>query len=171
MIKRLTQSRVKTVLRYFPYTGKFKWLARKVRRGHEKTDKWWNTKWAGKEAGTLKEGYIQIYIDGKPYRAARLANFIMTGRWPKHDADHRDLKRSNDKWKNIRPATRSQNHANKRNRRDNTSGFKGISWHPKNKNWRARFRNKYLGSFKTREQAAKVYRKEATKHFGKFARF
>lgn len=36
----------------------------------------------------------------------------MTGEWPENDVDHKNRDRSDDRWANLREATRSQNKAN-----------------------------------------------------------
>jgi hypothetical protein len=165
----LTRDFLKSILDYDPKTGAFTW---KWRDGIDISV---NTRDAGKPAGTTKDGYLVIMIDGRQYRAHRLAYFMMIGRWPKHDIDHHDLDRMNNAWDNIRPATRSQNHGNKGTRVDNTSGYKGVDWHSQNKCWRARigFRGKviHLGTFASKEAAAEAYRAAALKYFGRFARY
>src|ERR1700726_3642325 len=56
----------------------------------------------------------------------QLAWFYMTGRWGRATIDHRDGNPANNRWKNLRVATPSQNNANRRRPRNNTSGFKGV---------------------------------------------
>lgn len=70
---------------------------------------------------------------------------------------------------NLRPATSSQNAANARRRKDNSSGFKGVSQRP-NGRWMARIRMKSLGTFPTAELAARAYDSAATETWGEFAR-
>lgn len=75
---------------------------------------------------------------------------------------------------NLRPATASQNQANQRKRRDNTSGFRGVQWAPLNKRWRSliivKGERKSLGYYTTREAAAHAYDTAAIKFFGEYAR-
>ena len=73
---------------------------------------------------------------------------------------------SDNRKKNLRICTKSQNQYNQGLAKNNTSGFKGVSY-MKNKNkWRAEIsinnKNKYLGLFATAKEAAKAY-KEAAK--------
>lgn len=64
----ITQERLKELLTYDPATGEFRWI---VSRGPNR---------AGNSAGCIdKAGYRIIEIDGKAYRAARLAFLYMTG--------------------------------------------------------------------------------------------
>jgi hypothetical protein len=92
----------------------------------------------GKIAGTISEGYVVIWIEGRFYRAHRLAHFYMTGEWPPADIDHKRRDRTDNRWEEIRPATRSQNFCNAKIRKNNTSGCKGVSWHKASQKWRAR---------------------------------
>ena len=46
-----------------------------------------------------------------------------------NETDHRDCNPLNNQRFNLRPATHSQNLMNRKIRSDNTSGFKGVSWH------------------------------------------
>ena len=48
------------------------------------------------------------------YRANRIAWYFMTGVDPLHmDVEHRDRNRANNRWTNLRLATRAQNQANR----------------------------------------------------------
>lgn len=74
---------------------------------------------------------------------------------------------------NLRPATASQNQANQRMRRDNTSGFRGVQAAP-NDRWRALIivggKRISLGYYDAREDAARAYDAAAIKFFGEYAR-
>lgn len=129
----------------------------------------------GTVAGKIRkrDGRRAIKIDGTAYIAARLAFFYVKGRWPKGDIDHRDGDRLNDKWKNLREATRSQNVAN-RDTFPHSSAFKGVSFDKQTGRWRARIRVRgkliALGRHDTPEQAHAAYVAAARKYFGEFAR-
>jgi HNH endonuclease len=100
----LTAERLRELLSYDPTTGQWTWL---VTRG--------STAPAGSIAGTIySNGYRYITIDYRRYFSSRLAFLYMTGEWPQHEVDHIDRCSSNDKWDNLRPATRSENNANLR---------------------------------------------------------
>jgi hypothetical protein len=116
----------------------------------------------GDVAGGLNEdGYVCIRVDGSsPIRAHMLAIFYVTGVWPTQ-VDHRDGVRSNNKYRNLRPATNTINAQNLRKcRRDNKStGILGV--HPHGSKYRARIMvdNKaiHLGTFKTKRAAKAAY--------------
>src|SRR3990167_3661650 len=56
---------------------------------------------------------------------------------------------------NLRVCTASQNQANRRMTKNNRSGFKGVTRNKKK--WQARIKQKSLGTFSTREEAALAY--------------
>lgn len=144
----LTQERLKEVLHYDPETGIFTRIER--HRGIH----------LGSVAGTIRpDGYRSIMIDNRRYRAARLAFLYMLGRWPNPEADHVDRNPANDRWKNLRDATSSEQKQNRGMISSNTSGFKGvIAFRGR---WRADIgingKIKYLGTFDTPEIAGAAY--------------
>lgn len=98
----------------------------------------------------------------------------MTGRWPSLEVDHIDADRDNNCWSNLREATRSQNNANERLRKCNTSGFKGVSYYQPTGRWRVQIqkdrKKRNLGYFKTPEEAHAVYLAESERLFGEYSR-
>ncbi len=125
---------------------------------------------AGTPAGTLNpNGYIQIGFGGRMYKAHRLAFMCEMGTWPEGEVDHADGDKSNNRWSNLRQATRGQNMRNTGLRSNNTSGFKGVSRHKRSGKWAARLRlpngGKYihLGLFEDKVDAAIAYKNAAMK--------
>jgi hypothetical protein len=154
------------LLDYDPDTGIFTW--KKYRRG---------TAGAGSIAGSLQnKGYIHIGVNGKPRLAHRLAYKMYYGSDPVGMLDHIDMDRSNNRISNLRDATNAQNMINTRVQKNNTSGFKGVCANPDSRKnpWVAcikiNHKNIYLGSYKTKEEAASAYEKAAKEYFGEFAR-
>ena len=145
-------------LQYDPVTGEF---TRVGGRHH------------GKPVGVLKEdGYIRIRYKGKRYYAQVLAWYLHTGEWPTAIVDHRDTDRANNRWNNLRLATRTENNRNCKKYRNNTSGVKGVSAFQGK--WKAELfiggRSKYLGLYSTLEEAAEVRQLAADLVYGDFAR-
>lgn len=165
----ISQKELKDHLIYEPFTGLFRW--RKGRAGTQ----------AGSVAGhdwISKKGekYRIIFILGRSYRAHNLAWIYMTGAPPKNEIDHKDRDGLNNRWSNLRDATRSQNQANTRLYKNNTSGYRGVSFVPEasRKNpYRALFRSDkgkiHLGYYPTAEAAAEAWRKAAVERYGEFA--
>jgi len=123
-------------------------------------------------AGSLNGvGYIDIGIDGKIYRASRLAWLYMTGEWPQKTVDHENLLKIDNRWENLREAGASKNGANRRKLKNNTSGFKGVAVN--RGKWSASIRVGYksiwLGRHDTPEEAHAAYMAAAKEHFGEFA--
>lgn len=157
----MTQDELKEWLRYYPRTGHFVWLKRPSNRVE-----------VGSRAGTLhRSGYWRIQVCGKLYEAHRLAFLYMTGALPER-VDHRNLDGSDCRRSNLRLATRSQNGANRRRPRSNTTGFKGVVAH--NGGFQAQIgvqgRVQYLGRAKRARDAYKLYKKAAREAFSDYAR-
>jgi hypothetical protein len=158
----LTAARLREVLNYDPETGVVTWLVRAA-----------NCIRIGDIAGCINpKGYHQVRIDRATYRTHRLAFLYMTGEWPPNETDHINGDKADNRWTNLRLATRSQNQANLRKMATNTSGYKGVRWH-KGK-WEAKItvngQQKYLGYFDCPATAHAVYAEAAKKHFNEFAR-
>jgi len=109
----------------------------------------------------------------KRYLQHRLVWLYVHGRWPKDQIDHINGNRSDNRLCNLREATCSQNLMNARAHSHNTSGLKGACKHEPGY-WssviRVNGKNKYLGRFKSPEEAHAVYASAAKKYFGEFAR-
>lgn len=117
-------------------------------------------------------GYVQIRIGKQRLKAHRLAFLYMIGKFPKQEVDHIDLNRANNKWSNLREATKRQNMMNMKVRRDNVVGLKGVT--RTKDGFMVRIvvdgKRKYIGLFGNQFDAHRAYLKEAKKHFGLFAR-
>ena len=162
---------VRCRLDYDPDTGAFTWRERPV---HDRLDRAWNGRYSGKRAGSLKShGYWRISIDDVPYYASRLAWVWMTGFWPKHEIDHRNLNPADDRWENLREATHGENSRNRAPTVRNTSGYAGVHWHAQARKWNARGpvngRIKSLGLFSNLGEAVAARKAFEAQHFGRFA--
>lgn len=158
---------LKTRLHYDPKSGRFRWLFCPDR------EKRWNTRYAGRTAGTVDKlyGYVLITLDGKTYRAHRLAWLYMTGEWPPGEVDHRNRKRDENWWDNLRLATSQQQSFNSGVKRSNTLGVVGVKRRGNRYHAEIRVdgRKTYLGSFATKEEAGAAYAERAKKLRGEFA--
>ena len=161
----ISQARLRKLLRYDPRTGWFTWRIQPNGRVL-----------IGTRAGTIKKrGNREIKIDGVLYQSGRLAFLYMTGRLPAVEADHRNCDPGDDRWRNLREATRAQNKRNSlryRNKIGDTP--KGVSWHAGIGKFTARItvnkRTINLGVFDAAEEASAAYAAAAEKYFGQFAR-
>jgi len=160
----LNQSRLQELLSYAPDTGIFTWLV-DGRNQHQRK---------GTPAGCLTpNGRITLGIEGHRYLASRVAFLYMTGRWPSALIDHVNRDATDNRWRNLREATSSENLHNMR-MKNNRTGFKGVIFDPYTRRYRARirvnYRNVHLGRFDTAEEAHAAYAAAAKKYFGEFAR-
>lgn len=142
---------VRALLRYDPETGVFRW--REWRGG---------TARVGTVAGSIdSHGHRQIRLFGELYMAHHLAWFYVTGEWPEDGLDHRDGERDNNRFVNLRPATKAQNCRNRRKNANNKSGFKGVYFHVRVGRYAAQIRHnrvaRHLGYFDTPEAAHAAY--------------
>ena len=159
--KTLSANRLRKLLNYAPATGVFRW---RVRKGPNNV---------GTVAGSIytSKGYRQICIDGRTYRANRLAWLYMTGKWPKLEIGYINHKTSDTRWANLRAMTPSQRRATARTR--NKLGVRGV-WITKSGKYVARIKvagkRKYLGTFDTIPKASAAYARAAKDVFGQFAR-
>jgi hypothetical protein len=148
--KNVSHARVTQLLNYQPETGEFTW--RESRGTSIKV---------GMAAGSIRDGYVCIWIDGISYKAHRLAFLHMTGQWPTEFVDHIDGDRANNRWANLREATCSGNNQNRGLGVNNRSGFLGVGWKKAEQKWQARIRVagklKHLGYFDDPTAAAAAY--------------
>ena len=148
---------------YFPESGALVWRVRP--REHfaiERTWKIWNTRFSGKPTRLTPDtnGYriLRLTIDGRTHqwRVHRIIFALQTGRWPSADIDHKNRVRDDNRWVNLRPATRAENVQNTL-QRHNASGLPGVWWSRRQCKWWARIqtagKRKHLGSFLTAEEA------------------
>lgn len=157
----LTLDRLKEVLDYCQQDGVFRW---RVRRGGMAT--------AGSVAGSLVGGYRRIAIDRGTHSAHRLAWFYVHGHWPPNDIDHENTNRDDNRLSNLRLATRAQNIANVPVRRDNVAKLRGVTKGPWGYVARVTINGdrKYLGIFKTADDAHATYVKAAREFYGEYHR-
>lgn len=86
--------------------------------------------------------------------------------------DHINRNRLDNRKSNLRLCTSSQNQHNKPRPVNNTSNYKGVTWHKIGGKWQAQImvnkKYKYLGLFKTAELAYEAYCKAALELHGEF---
>ena len=157
----ITQEYLKSILHYNPETGLFTWKVTLT-----------NNAPFGSIAGCPVQGYITIGINKKLYRAHRLAWLYMYGCFPIDILDHINRDRADNKISNLRLANKQQNAYNCQVHKNNTSGFRGVSWHKASNKWRAtcslQGKSYNLGVYITAEEASIVYEEFVKEHHGEF---
>jgi hypothetical protein len=148
----ITASRLREVLKYDPETGNFSWLVKHSRTAHKQI------------AGALDaSAYRVIRVDKKLYKAHRLAWLYVYGVWPKHNIDHINRIRWDNRIINLRDADQSTNMLNASISKNNKSGVKGVCWEHERQCWAASikvcYKKIFLGRFGTKEEAIAARRK------------
>ena len=142
---------IKEYLSYDPDTGVFVWI--KAKQGAR----------AGSVAGGLSiKGYVRIMYKGKMYLAHRLAWWFVYGEMPDCDIDHKNRIKGDNRIENLRLDTNGDNpHNISRAQRNNTSGYRGVSWNKAISKWKTSIRierkGKHLGYYDTPEEAYEAY--------------
>lgn len=175
-----SQQRLRKLFDYDPETGLLRWKAQPfVSRKETPQAYGFNNKCAGKIAGTIMKGrckYLSVGIrtNGKfvTYLAHRVIWKWMNGEEPSECIDHVDGDKLNNRWVNLREATRGQNRHNMGLQKNNRSGVKGVCW--ERNMWKAYIsvegRQIRLGRFKSMDDAATVVTDARARLHGEFAR-
>lgn len=122
-----------------------------------------------------RRGYMRISVgtDGSLI-AHRLAWLIFYGELPDCHIDHIDGNKENNAISNLRACSHNQNQHNQTKRKNNKSGYKGVSWMKNCSRWQAQIclnkKVRHLGTFKSAEDAARAYDAAARDIHGEFAK-
>lgn len=135
---------IKELLQYDPTTGFLMWRQSKKRAGWLERD-----------------GYCRVSLKGRAVLSHRVAWALVTGAWPKGEIDHANRIKNDNRWVNLREATRSTNLQNQiAPRSDNLLGILGVS-----KRESGRFRARItkhgetisIGTFDNKDDAKSAY--------------
>jgi hypothetical protein len=119
---------------------------------------------------TSKEGYkrINLKTNGKwkKFLIHRLVGIAFSENPDnKKVIDHIDNNPANNNVKNLRWCSQKENLANQGKRINNTSGYKGVSFHKQHNKYQAMMyingKKKHLGLFLTAEEASRAYEAKA----------
>lgn len=122
----------------------------------------------------LVSGYAQTETGNRKLgtrKTQRLHRLILSP-LPTELVDHINRNPLDNRRRNLRLATKSTNGMNRPAQLNNTSGFKGVSFHEPTERWRAYItrdkRTTHLGLFDTKQEAAKAYLRAAKTIHGEF---
>jgi len=98
----------------------------------------------------------------------------LVGATPDIEVDHKNGDGLDCRKDNLRVCSHAENMRNMKRHRDNSSGYKGVSWHSQTKQWRAKiclnYKTYHLGLFDDPIDAALAYDKASKSLHGVFAR-
>lgn len=119
-------------------------------------------------------GYIHIKIDGKTYMAHRLVWIYFFGIEPKHEIDHINGIRDDNRLLNLRECNDYEQAYNKGIYKNNTSGIKGVTYEKSSGKWVVQIRingkNKKIGRYDCLELAGFIAEESRRKYHLEFAR-
>ena len=118
-----------------------------------------------------KKGYVTCQKPNSHRNTKLMLHRVILNAPPGVKVDHRNRNTLDNRRENLRLATNKGNCQNRSKMRNNTSGFKGVSW-DKDK-WRAVIHTDgkwiRLGRFEDPEIAAHAYDEAAQRFYGEFA--
>ena len=158
-------SELRQRLRYDPVAGKLYW------RECDSNSRCWNSRWAGKEAGSRArgDGYSKVNVAFHQMKAHRVAWALYHGSWPDGEIDHINHQRTDNRIKNLRDVTPLENRRNQRMKFNNTSGTTGVVWCKQTSLWKAQIcfagKGLHLGRFVRIKDAIEA-RKSAEERYG-----
>jgi hypothetical protein len=151
---------LRSILQYDPDTGLCLWL-----------DSIGAAKKGSIAGSCRKNGRRVIKIGSRTYQAPRLAWLYMTGEWPETTVDHEDRDPTNDRWSNLRLASKAQQAIKQGIHSHNTPGVTGV--YKRFGKYCATIQSEYkqiwLGTFNTEEKAIAARKAAEEKYFGEFA--
>lgn len=133
-------------------------------------------KWQGlklRHTTYARTGIHKGYKDGKRLTDTILMHRLIMNAPQGLQVDHIDHDGLNNQKNNLRLCKNSENQMNQGVCKNNKSGYKGVSFNKRRSVWlsfiHVNNKTKYLGSFKSPENAAIAYNIFAEKHYGEFA--
>lgn len=146
--------RVKHLLRYSPETGELRWNVN--RRGSAVADS---------VAGTVDQtGYLRVKIDGKRYKAHRIAWLIQFGQYPSEVIDHINGVPTDNRLSNLRDVSAKLNSQNLKRAKKNKmrTDVLGPTFQTARGKWLVKVKvdgkAHYIGRYDNLEEATEAYK-------------
>jgi len=155
-----TQEQLKAMFDYID--GKLVWKVKRKRVN------------VGDLAGVVHpNGYLRTGLNGRIHLNHRLIFMFHHGYLPEI-VDHIDGNKLNNKIENLRGANKITNQQNQKIKKENTSGYKNVSFCKQTKNWvvqiKVNGRSKTVGRYADIEFADLVAQEARAKYHGEYAR-
>lgn len=156
------ESDLRRYIKYDAESGVFTWLDRPP----------YSSVRVGDVAGYRSNANIVVKLRGRLLYAHVVAWWFVTGEWPKNEVDHKNVDGFDNRFENLRRATRTQNACNRRASSKTGAGLKGAF--TQDGRWLGQIvvggRQIYLGRFDTEEAAHAAYTAASRKYHGEFSR-
>lgn len=156
----ISAEEIKRLFNYDPITGEVTWAVDGLGRRRK-----------GQVAGHMMRRYRYVAVQCHVVQHHKIAFVCMTGELPPTEIDHINGNPRDNRWENLRLATRSQQCAN-RITAIGASGYRGVVVKPSGK-FEAKIKHHgtihYIGSFPTAELAARAFDQMAVRLHGEFA--
>lgn len=128
----------------------------------------------GPVAPKPREGWLRLRIRAENYQLHHVAWAIHHGEWPGGRLVFKNGDKSDTRLANLTPASASEAQYRAKLRSDNTSGAKGVSWHPTHRLWQASIghdgQRTSLGWFREKDEAVAALALKRAELHGEFAR-
>ena len=127
----------------------------------------------GKIAGSITpKGYRYIQAKGRKYPAHHLVWYFETGSFPSLFIDHIDGNKLNNHFSNLREVTIKQNNENRGKQKNNSSGYKGVTFNKRLSKFIAQIQHNskqfHIGTFDTALEASQAYEQKAKSLFSNY---
>ena len=127
----------------------------------------------GKMAGSITpKGYRYIQAKGRKYPAHHLVWYFETGSFPSLFIDHIDGNKLNNHFSNLREVTIKQNNENRGKQKNNSSGYKGVTFNKRLSKFIAQIQHNskqfHIGTFDTALKASQAYEQKAKSLFSNY---
>lgn len=128
----------------------------------------------GAVAGRMDAHRHRVKIGNLYCKTARIIWKLVTGRDAKTTIDHKNGDPFDNRWSNLRLATMKQQSWNRKLVKNNTSGYRCVTWSKKDRKWYANIRHngvtRYVGGFDDAKRASIALERTAKKLRGEFYR-
>lgn len=122
---------------------------------------------------TLIKARERVYCSASIRRSGAILLHRLVTSFEWELVDHINNNPKDNRKRNLREATHAENMRNTGAQKNNKLGIKGVRWRERHKQFEASIwhsgKSRFIGLFKTKEEAAMAYNETAKAYFGEFA--